>query len=562
MRLNFLNMSITVVCLLFVPFAVCAENINVQSRIKSVIIYPDGAQVTRGFETDIGVGSSVLILSDLPSTIDPTSVRLEGAGNGKLNIISVDVKAVPSKPNTSADPVLNLKIETLKAEQDALQGNIEAFELQKATIIRFADAGSDALKSETKIADSAEWSKSWAILSDGMQKVNEKLLNLRSHAKRLDAEILALMSVQSVGPQHVLPLYEAKISVDAVSALKANMSLIYQIREASWTPIYDARLTTEGLEKPKLEITRRAQIVQRTGEDWQDVTLQLSTVRLQRQTAAPNIVSTTLNLRDPVEFPDPQPALSAAPAGRMKSGLAQDAAKPKQEMLAASAPVAIAEVSAMVDTSAYQASFIVKDKVSLSKDGTQKTFVLGVQVIEPELSLKSAPSLNPTAYLEASFVHAEEAPLLAGQVMIHRDGAFVGRDALKLVISGDKAVLGFGADDAVKITRIPVKKRENDAGFWGNTRTDIQDFKTSVKNLHKFPVKITVVDRIPVSENTAITVEQLVTNTPPTEKIVDNKRGVMSWIYDLKPLETRDIRLGWRVKWPADRELLTSNRGG
>ncbi len=219
------------------------------------------------------------------------------------------------------------------------------------------------------------------------------------------------------------------------------------------------------------------------------------------------------------------------------------------------------EIAASVEASAYQAVFTVPGKVIVPKDGTQKTFALGTQTLEPDVSLRSSPSLDPTAYLEASFIHSEDAPLLAGQVMIYRDNTFVGRDNLKFISSGDKASLGFGADESVKITRVPVKKRENDAGFWGNTRVDVQDFKTTAKNLHKFPVKLTIVDRIPISENTAITVESLGTNTPPTEKTIEDKRGVMSWIYDLKPAESRDVRLGWRIKWPADRELSTFNRG-
>ncbi|HRY04875.1 MAG TPA: DUF4139 domain-containing protein, partial [Beijerinckiaceae bacterium] len=83
-----------------------------------------------------------------------------------------------------------------------------------------------------------------------------------------------------------------------------------------------------------------------------------------------------------------------------------------------------------------------------------------------------------------------------------------------------------------------------------------RDFKTSVKNLHDFPIKAVVVDRIPFSENSAISVEQLSQTTPPTDKQVGDKRGVMSWTFELKPQEQKDIRLAWRMKWPADRDVV------
>ena len=38
-------------------------------------------------------------------------------------------------------------------------------------------------------------------------------------------------------------------------------------------------------------------------------------------------------------------------------------------------------------------------------------------------------------------------------------------------------------------------------------------------------------------------------------KLVDDKRGVQGWTYDYKPGEQRDVRLGWRIRWPADRDL-------
>ncbi len=550
-------------------YPVFAADIAVQSRVGAVIIYPDGAQVSRNIEVDIVAGSSTLIVSGLPSTIDPNSLRVEGTGNGALSIVSLDTRLTPANPTASIDPALSAKLDGLRAEREALSGKIEAVELQKTTIQRYSETGPQSLTNTEKAVDPADWVKGWSVLSDGLMKANEQLLVLRTQAKKIDDEILALARAKPLEPRGTAPLYEAKIAVETSNALKASLKLVYQVRGANWTPLYDARLTTEGLEKPKLALTRRAQIVQRTGEDWQDVSLQLSTVRLQRLTAAPSVSSATLSLIDPAVMlsqlersvaKTPAP-IAAAPMGRVQNSFAEDAdsarRKDKSEV---KEPVAATEMGAGVEASAYQAIFTVPGNVIVPKDGTQKTFALNTVAIEPELSLKSAPSLDAAAYLEASFVNTEDAPLLAGIVMIHRDGTFVGRDNLKLIAPGDKANLGFGADDAVKITRTPVKKRENDAGFWGNTRTDVVDFKTTAKNLHKFPVKLTIVDRIPVSENTAIVVETLASNTQPTEKTVEDQRGVMAWVYDLKPNEQRDVRLGWKLKWPADRELITTNK--
>jgi len=123
------------------------------------------------------------------------------------------------------------------------------------------------------------------------------------------------------------------------------------------------------------------------------------------------------------------------------------------------------------------------------------------------------------------------------------------------VAPGEGFDLGFGADDRVTVSRVPVKRKENEPTWYNQTKIDQRDTKTTIKNLHDFPIKAVVVDRIPFSENSAITVEQLAQTTPPTDKQVGDKRGVLSWTFDLKPGEQKEIRLAWRMKWPADRDV-------
>ena len=107
----------------------------------------------------------------------------------------------------------------------------------------------------------------------------------------------------------------------------------------------------------------------------------------------------------------------------------------------------------------------------------------------------------------------------------------------------------------MKVTRVPVRRKENEPGFFTSSKVETRDFKTTVKNLHDFPVRIAVIDQIPITENSAIAIEQLPATTPPTEKIVADKRGVMGWTWDYAPGEQRDIRLAYRMKWPADRAV-------
>ncbi len=65
------------------------------------------------------------------------------------------------------------------------------------------------------------------------------------------------------------------------------------------------RSTTQGLDTQapgaaKVELVRRASVTQRTGEDWSDVALTLSTTRVAGGTGAPEVGTLALNLREPI----------------------------------------------------------------------------------------------------------------------------------------------------------------------------------------------------------------------------------------------------------------------
>jgi hypothetical protein len=70
---------------------------------------------------------------------------------------------------------------------------------------------------------------------------------------------------------------------------------------------------------------------------------------------------------------------------------------------------------------------------------------------------------------------------------------------------------------------------------------------------------VTIVDQIPVSEDDKIVVELLPMTTEPTERNYDDKLGLLAWTYDLKPQEEKAITLSYELKWPAKRQITTTD---
>jgi uncharacterized protein (TIGR02231 family) len=218
--------------------------------------------------------------------------------------------------------------------------------------------------------------------------------------------------------------------------------------------------------------------------------------------------------------------------------------------------IAAEEQEAAADTGGFQAVYRIAGRVSVAASEGAKSFRISSAVIAPDLLVRAAPALDATAFLEANFKHAEDAPLLPGRVAIYRDGVYVGRGQMAMTAKDEDVRLGFGADDHIKIVRSTVRQVEGSAGIIISAKTERREYKTSIRNGHDAPIRVVIEDQAPVSEIDDVKVELLPATTPPTEKDVRNRRGVMAWSLEVAPGEAKEIRIAWRVRWPADKAVV------
>ena len=133
--------------------------------------------------------------------------------------------------------------------------------------------------------------------------------------------------------------------------------------------------------------------------------------------------------------------------------------------------------------------FRIPGRVSVAANEGAKSFRIATAKIAPDLLSRATPALDETAFLEASFKQAEEAPLLPGRVALYRDGIFVGRGQMALTPKDETVRLGFGADDKVKVARATVRKIEGSAGIISSAKTDEREFKITVRSGHERPIR-------------------------------------------------------------------------
>ena len=310
----FLTSSLVMVAALAAA-PVRAADVDASSAVDAVTVYPDGASVTRLITVDLPAGDNSAVLKDFPLTLDPSSLRVEGEAGAKLTIGAIDAKPPRAAPPVNL-PELDKRIETLKDQRADLQGAINAAAARRKFAERFAESSPAGIGDKGEARPIAEWRTAFAAVGEEVAAADSAIRDAERKQRELDREIARLESDKAQKPPSKL---EVRIEVAAAAATKATLRVTYAVRNARWTPLYDARLDTGGKDrKPALELVRRAEITQNTGEDWSNVALSVSTVRTARGGKAPDLNSLI------VQYPPP-PRASASASGGMEFGVARPA---------------------------------------------------------------------------------------------------------------------------------------------------------------------------------------------------------------------------------------------
>jgi uncharacterized protein (TIGR02231 family) len=530
-----------------------AADIEAASAVDAVTVYPDGASVTRVVTVELPAGDNTLVLKDFPLKLDPSSLRVEGEADTRLTIGAIDTKSPRAAPPVNL-PELDKRIETLKDERADLDGAIAAATARRKFAERFAETSPAGIGEKGEARPLADWRAAFAAVADEVATADAAIREATRMQRDLDRQIARLEADRATKPPNKL---EVKIGLAADAPARATLHVTYTVPNARWTPLYDARLDTGAKDrKPALELVRRAEIKQATGEDWSDVSLSVSTVRTALGGKAPELNPLV------VQYP-----ATPAPLGQISGGFLAPAPRSlqphagKEQNLFADQVAAkkdkAEEQQAEANVSSFQVLFKIPGRVSVGASEGAKSLYISTAAISPDLVVRSVPVIDPTAFLEASFVQSEDAPLLPGRISIYRDDVFVGRSQMAAANKEEKVRLGFGADDKVKIVRSVVKRNEGSAGLIVTvSKTDERSFKTTVRNGHDFPIKVATEDQLPVSENEDIQVEMLPSTTPPTTTNLRDKRGVLEWAVEVGPAAAKEIAFAWRVRWPKDKGVV------
>lgn len=534
------------------PMRALAEThaLSAVSRIGAVTVYADRAQVTRNCSLALKAGTNLVSFDALPLLMAEDSLRAEGSGPGRARIAGITVKTVfLERLQEKQIQELEQEILALNRKLESIEARRKALAAQRAFIDSIRVGWSERISKDLGLGkpSSAELGEAAKFVGDGIDKIEEGLYDAQAAKKPLLDRIAALQKEleQARGNRHK-EVRSVEVAIEADRDMEFALTLSYLVAEAHWEPNYDVRLGADGT---SAEITYRAQVWQKSGEEWPKVKLSLSSASPEAGGAPPELTPWQVSLYEP---PRPMPvggrtfksAMAPAPAPALNME-AQVLAGANSDQMERALPM-----MARVDEGQTSVLFNVAQPVDVPADGTRATSVIALEKVPVAAEFVSAPKLSPRVYLKSEVTNQTVYPLLAGQVNIFNDNVFTGKSYLKAVAAGEKFDLFFGADDQLKVKREVAKVRKK-AGLLGSNRLSYR-CSVELSNFKKRAVTVSLMDQLPLAGNAEIKVSLDDPQPKPDETKAD---GTVLWKVSLAPGEKKKIAYDIVIEYPKGREL-------
>jgi uncharacterized protein (TIGR02231 family) len=510
------------------------------SKIADVVVYGDRARVTREVTVNVSGGDSEFELTGLPADLDENSVGITVRSGSSVIIRGLDVRREFLSENADPRSLDLLKqLNQLQSQKRDLQSQKSVLE-EKRDFFRKLNTGGD--RNDRQVFSSDELKKIYDLYSAELAAIAGASLQLDAADRKLNPEIERIEKELGQLSQRKEE-HRVSVNVQSQSAAELRIELRYVVHNASWLPVYEARVDTST---GKVSLLYDAMIRQRTGEDWTKARLTVSTARPGQNNQLPELEPKYLRFQQPLPLPTPRsmalnsekPMPGATPMSK-EEGTAQDN---------------VAQVEgALLASNGLSVTYQVAVPVTIPSDGQAHRTNLTQIELSGKQSYATSPGLEPAVFVKEHLANTSPDPLLPGKVNLFRDGDLIGSLTLPLTSPGAEFDLFCGRDDAIKIERKELINRDAEIGILSHRRQNQRKYQIAMQNFRTNPIKLTVYDQIPVSQDSEIVVTAGQYSIKPIS--VDKDSGKITWELDLSPNEKKTIEFDYTVEWPAGKMI-------
>ena len=235
----------------------------------------------------------------------------------------------------------------------------------------------------------------------------------------------------------------------------------------------------------------------------------------------------------------------AAGVIRSNTQLRRPARRQKKESTPPPVPVTVRR-------QATTTSFAIDLPYSVPGDGKQYDVDIRQFTVPAEYEHYAVPKLTPDVFLTAALADWERYDLISGQVHLFFEGTFLGDSYLDVENTSDTLQLSLGRDPGVIVTREAVEDYRKKGGILSGRRAESRGWRLAVRSTKDQPIRLTLLDQIPVSAQNNIDVDADL----PAGVSTDEKTGILRWELSLQPREEWTRTFGYTVKYPRDERVI------
>jgi hypothetical protein len=616
-----------------------ARELSTASNITAVMLAGGQAIVTRSGKVQIPPGRTTLIFPRLPQTLVDSSLRFGISGEDKI----LEIKVEQVTTTEISDDEARKADDDLRAAQARLKELTEEYrtlqEMETFTRGINVDASEKKWDEKNDRLSPGQWKKTIDFMEHTITSLNEeqRALKRRIEAAQEDVQV-ALVIAERLLSRRTLTTKQARVLVQSAGR-SSDFVLSYRTPGANWYPSYSVRVGKKEGEDVKLSAF--ALVQNRTGEEWNNVRLQLSAsnpediislpeLREWRIRTAMVVEQTADNRRlDLQSNINPAPAPQRIAQDRMREAEEDDAPASEAQ---AQKPSGLGRTVTNSRTTLQEAQRITSGKQDASllgilnqrdeafKSGDYESasryseqFIDQIGKLRPEnkklfsneeqnsldiqeksrsalqnrpanliaprplrggavyetryeesipsdgilrkVSLfdaafgadkvyEAAPLRAPFGYLTGRVKYRSDKPLLPGPAQVFYGDDFTGEAVLPETGNNQDIALSLGSTEDIKITRTENRFRETS----GLLSTDIVyriEIQIKIKNSKREPVTMDVYDRVPISEDERVKIED-VTLTPVP--ILKTSEGLLRFRVQIQASSEQVVTLKYVVR--------------
>ncbi|MET8167245.1 mucoidy inhibitor MuiA family protein [Streptomyces sp. NPDC005329] len=503
--------------------------------VTAVTCLEDRAHVERTTVLGLEAGVQRLRLGPVSALAVDRTLHAELTAAHPATVLDVRIvrEWTPRGPGPAdGDSALRHRVHTLEEERlalgrrrDRLHARVDALGRLAADLLREIGEGAGSGESEA-----LRWTRELDRVDEERDSYGEQLRTVEARLTALGSELAEAQQVMDDAEEQPAELVgHIELTVEATAAGPADLRLSHLTPCALWRPAYRAVLDGDSL-----TLETDAMVWQRTGEDWSDVRLTLSTARSAQSTEPPRLGEDRLILQD-----------------RTSAERRTVDVELREEEISDLGPAPVLGLPGVDDGDEVRVLHSPAP-VSVAADGRAHRVPLSSFTTTASIEYACTPELSPLVTQVARCDNRSGHALLAGPVDLIRGSGFTGRGTLDFTAPHAPVELAYGSRDDHRVVRHTEETRDT-AVLTQRTvvtrtvRLHVSRFSSPGEQGDRM---IVLRERIPVSEVSAVEVRLRKEACSPAPDTVDAD-GIAGWSLALPPGGRRTVTLVYELSASA-----------